>query len=151
MNNYYLNENRGRPLKVTAQELLDLLTEYRYITINEAALIKECSKETIRNRLRELRQDGEAIIHGRNGLTLMSKKLLAEDDMAALELSQYVDWTIGLLKAVYRGGRPIRPLLPTMKRELTKQLSIDERKQLLKTCATYVVLLAHADADEEMG
>ena len=151
MNNYLQNNYKGRPLKVTAQEILDLLIEYRYITVEELASLNECSKETIRNKLRELRKDGEAIIHSRNGLTLINKELLIDDEKAAHELSEYVDWMIGILKAIYRGGKPIKPLLPTMKRELNKQLSKDEKKQLLRTCASYVALLAYGDADDELA
>ena len=136
-------------MKITPQEVLELLNEHEYLTKAELSEILSCSKDTIRSKIRTLRNDGEAIIHSNNGLSILSKELLKDIEKAD-ELAAFTDWILASFKGMIKIAHPIKPLLPTMKRTLKESLTKEERKELMQSCIKVAALLTYAEAEEEM-
>jgi len=73
----------GRNKKVTAEEVLQFLIDKGVIPKRTVAEYFKVCDVTIRNRVRELREDGEAIIHGKDGLLHIDKNGNMEDEEIA--------------------------------------------------------------------
>ncbi len=65
-------------MKVTPQEIKEMLEREQYTKV-ELADIKKVCEQTIGNKIRQLRQDGEPIIHGSNGFILLTKENLTDE------------------------------------------------------------------------
>lgn len=138
----------GRFMRITAQEVLDQLKDNEYVTIAQLSDYLDCSPATIRSRLRGLREDGEAIIHSSNGLSLVNREVLQEVEKSE-ELQNFVNWMLSTFKSMILCASPVKPLLPTMKRTLKLKLDKSERKELMQSCARVTALLAYIDAEED--
>ena len=68
-----MKKKRGRPLKMTPQEVLEKVDEYESITKQELAELFKCCQSTISKRIRTLRRDNEKIFYDRQGLFIIDK------------------------------------------------------------------------------
>lgn len=139
----------GRQQKITAQEILEFLEEHDAITISHLAALHDVTPPTVRSRIRELRQDGEAIIHSSNGVQLVTKEDLT-DPVIAEAMSSFVNWVLSCVKGQVILANPVKPMLPTMKKALRDNMSKDERRQLAKSCVTVRALLDWVETEEEI-
>lgn len=133
--------------RVTAQEVKEMLEENSPLTKAQMAYSKECTTATIGNKLRVLRRDGEPIIHSDQGLTLLTKEMLKDPEVAET-LDNYTKWMMGTFKGLINCIKPIKPLLPTLKRALKENFSPEERRALTKHHAGIVALLTYVEVDE---
>ncbi len=135
-------------IKVTPKEVLDVLEEYEYVTVSELSALFECSPDTIRRKLRELRKSGEPIIHSRNGLSLIDKEILADPEKAE-ELAGYTDWILASFTSMVKNINRVKKLLPTMRKTLAQNTSKEERRELKLNCARALTMLTYVEAEEE--
>ena len=134
----------------TANEILELI-EKDYHTKNMLANEFDCSMDTIKSRLKVLRNDGVAIIHSGNGLKAVTRESLVDNIEDSEVMESLVDWFLGSAKGLTRLMAPVKPCLPTMKRALGMNLSKNERKELARACARTTALIMLIEAEEEMG
>jgi len=140
----------GRNQKVTAAEVKGYLEENTTGTNQDMSDFFKVSKPTIRSKVRELRNDGEPIIHGQDGLSLLNKEIL-KDPEKAKELVRYQDWILNVMKAMITGAKPVKPLLPAMRRSLMLNTTVEERRLIKQNSARMLALITLAEADEEMS
>lgn len=138
----------GKRQKVTAADILEILEKEEQITLAELAKEFNCSKETIKNRIRELREDDEAIIHNENGLMLITKDSLGDKEIADA-LDTFIKWIGKVFRGIMLCAKPTRPLLPTLSRSLKDSMSLDERRELSKACVRIKALLDYVETEEE--
>jgi hypothetical protein len=117
---------RGRPKKVTAQEILDILGENTYTKSELAEMFNVCYA-TISSRLKELRNDSEPIFFDNEGIFLLNS---IDDEEDKERMMKYFNWLLGAFKGISRCGNPTRPLMLESKKWIKKHLGKDERKQL---------------------
>jgi len=139
----------GRNKKVTAEEVLQFLIDKGVIPKRTVAEYFKVCDVTIRNRVRELREDGEAIIHGKDGLLHIDKNGNMEDEEIADSLRAWYDWLLSIIKGLTIAATPTEPLMITMKRTLRESLTSEERKKLSKACAKVKALLDYEEAYSE--
>lgn len=138
----------GRNPKITAEEILDFLINQGQATNAEMAKYFKVTVATIKKRIRELRVDGEAIIHDKNGLLHITKESLDDADIAE-SLRIFIDWELKLIKGFVICSEPTRPLLPTLRKNLKESLTSEERKALGTACIKIKALLDYIEAQEE--
>ena len=139
----------GRYQKVSAEEVLEMLEDsIGQLSAKDLGKIFDVTSATIRNRIRDLRTDGEAIIHDRNGFMKVDKENIQEEDIAQI-MDSFTSWLLGTLKGAYICANPTVPLLPAMKRSLKLSMSIDERRLLAKSCVKLKALCDHVEAEED--
>jgi len=139
----------GRLKKITAAEVLEILANKGQITISDLASDLEVTPETIRNRLRELRQDGEAIIHGKNGLLIIDKGTIMNDEEMAQAFKLWIEWVLKIFRGLMICAKPTQPLLPTLRKSFKESLDSDERKLLSQSCVRVKAFLDYAQAEDE--
>jgi len=139
----------GRNQKITAQEILEFLEQHEAVTIADLSTLHNVSPPTVRSRIRELRTDGEAIIHSSSGVQLVTKEDLT-DPIISEAMSSFVNWVLSCVKGQIILANPVKPLLPEMKRQLKDNMTVQERRQLAKSCVTVRKLLDWVEVEEEM-
>lgn len=135
--------------KVSAEEVMEVL-QNGFVTKASMAENFECCVDTISNRLKELREDGVAIIHGPNGLRVVEKNDVENNVDDAIAMAAVVDWWLGMIKGMQRLMIPMRPMLPTMKRTLSVNMSTEEKRELVHACAKTIALITMIDAQNEI-
>ena len=139
-----MNNNK----KLYAADVLEHLLDNGQITIAGLSEYFEVSPETIRNRLRELKEDGEAIIHNKNGIMLVNRELIESDEEVADSFRIFVDWVFKSIKGVIICAKPTQPLLPALKRSLRESLSNDERRNLSNACLRIKMLTDSVEIED---
>jgi len=134
-------------MKVTAQEVKEMLEKEQYTRGELADIFKVC-EETIRNKLRQLKNDGEPIIHTESGLLLLTKENLTDEEISEA-FRVWIKWLMGFVAGAIICAKPIRPLLPQLRKEVREKLSLDERKELAESCIKIKALLDHVEIEEE--
>jgi biotin operon repressor len=139
----------GRHIKVTAQEVLETLDNtVEQLTADQLGEIFGVHSITIRSRIKELRMDGEAIIHNKNGFLKINKENLKEEDVANI-MESFSNWILSVLKGAFICAHPTKPLLPTMKKTLRLTMSTSERKLLASSCVKLKALCDYVQAEED--
>jgi len=138
----------GRQEKVTAEEIKESLESGQH-TKSELSTIHGVCKATISNKVRRLRQDGDAIIHNQNGMLLVDKKMLIADAEVSEILRGYLNWLLRLYQCITYCATPTKPLLPTLKKVLKEKLTKDERKELAIDTARFRRVLDYMEIEEE--
>jgi len=145
----------GRHMKVTPEEVLDTLLGSAQKgaprTKRDLAQTYDVCNTTIASKIRTLREDGNAIIHDRDGYRLISKELLQEWDGLASTLESFINWSLKIVRSMYVSLDPTGPILPEMKRQLGDGMTQDERRLLGKQCVKVKALLDHMEAESEFG
>ena len=134
-------------MKVTPQEIKDKLEEGQY-TQAELADIYDVTVQTVKNKLRKLRQDGEPIIHTSNGMCLLTRENLSDEEISEA-FRIWIDWLMNVVKGMMICAKPVRPLLPTLRKELKESMSPSERKELAHSCVTIKGLLDYVEVQQE--
>lgn len=135
--------------KVSAEEIREVL-QNGFVTKASMAKNFECCVDTISNRLKELREDGVAIIHSKDGLKVVEKTDIENNFDDAMTMKAVVDWWLSMINGMQRLMIPMRPILPTMKRTLAIDLSTEEKRELVQACAKTIALITMIDAQEEI-
>lgn len=134
-------------MKVTPQEIKEMLEKEQY-TKSELADIFNVCKETISNKLRELRKDGEPIIHTSNGLLILTKENLSDEEISD-SFRVFIEWIMKIMKGMMICAKPVKPLLPMLRRSLKDSMSPEERKHLTESCVKIKGLLDYIETEEE--
>ena len=114
----------GRKQRITPYQVLDKINGRKRITVSKLAELLECTPETIKKKLRTLREDGEKILFDSNGLTVLND-ISGEKDIALFEENQ--NWFLKSMRGIALCAKPIRLLLPEARAYL-KALPREERK-----------------------
>ncbi len=141
------SEQIDRRVKVTPEQVREEI-EGNHLTAAALADRFDVCKETIKGKIKVLREDNEPIIHTSDGYILINKEWLEDEDNAS-DLEKYQLWIIKTLKGLRSLASPIRPLLPTMRRTLSVNMSREERHELMQSCAKITALLAFTEVEEE--
>lgn len=139
----------GRNPKITAAEVLEIMIGEGKITTAELANLFDVHPSTIRSKLRELRNDGEAIIHDQNGLMHITKEEIENDENIAESMINFINWTLRVVQGVILCAKPTRPLYPTLRRTIKETLTTDERRQLALSCVRIKGLIDYIETEEE--
>lgn len=139
----------GRNKKIMAVEVLEILANGNQETKAEIAKILGVTPPTVASRIRELREDGELIIHNGDGLILLSREMIENDEEMADAFRVWVDWIFRSLRNLIICAKPAQPLFPTLRRNVREQLTSDERKLLSQSCVKIKAMIDYAQADEE--
>ena len=137
----------GRNKKVTAQEVIEQIAHDGQITIESLAKIYNVCSETIRNRLRELRQDGAPIFFDANGLFII-EDLVDESNITSFQ--KYTKWVLSTLIGVSKCGAPSRAVMLEYKKQLRELMTKEERGILTKNMTVITRMLDYIQIDEEM-
>ena len=138
----------GRHQKVTAAEVKEHLEE-NIATIGQMADNFDVSRPTIRSRVRDLRKSSEPIIHGKNGLMLVSREELTDADVAEA-MAEFLKWNLKMVSAIHLMSTPMKPLLPALKRTLRIDYLPEERRALATCCQRIKALIDWVEIDQEM-
>jgi DNA-binding MarR family transcriptional regulator len=141
---------KGRNQAITAADVLEILEEEGQITVNDLADRFLVNPQTVRKRLRELRQDGESIIHDRKGVMLIDKVTVETDEDVADAFAAFIDWILKTFKGLMFCGKPTQPLLPALKRNMKERLTKAERAQLRLASVRLRAIIDTIEYDEEM-
>ena len=139
----------GRNLKITAEQVLEILIEKGQVTLSQLAEDLGVCPATVRDRLRELRKDGEPIIHSGNGVMRVTKEELENDASMRESMRSFLNWTLRVMVGVLECAKPSRPLLPTLRRTMKESLDTTERQQLATACTRIKGLLDYIEIEEE--
>lgn len=139
----------GRNQKITAEEVLEILIEKGQVTLSQLAEDLDVCPATVRDRLRELRKDGESIIHGGNGIMHVTKEELENDESMRESMRSFLNWTLRAMVGVLECAKPSRPLLPTLRRTMKESLDTTERRELATACVRIKGLLDYIETEEE--
>ena len=120
---------------VTAQAILEKIKE-DWAKKQELADHFECSVDKIGTLIKDLRTDGEAIIHSQNGLKAIDdKEEIENSEEFAKALENMIKWVMGTIYGVHTIMIPNKPLLPAMRRCLNAiGYNKAERKKLRDSC-----------------
>lgn len=138
----------GRPEKVFPAEVQEQIERNGKITVGELAEILDCHPETIRNKLRKLRNDGVTIMHDEDGVFIMDEVRKQED---AESVRKFLSWVIRSARGVLACGQTTRHLIAESKKYLRESLSSDERKAMATNAMLLSRLLDYVSIDEEIG
>ena len=139
----------GRNLKITAEEVLEILIEKGQVTLSQLAEYLHVCPATVRDRLRELRKDGEPIIHSGNGIMHVTREELENDANMRESMRSFLNWTLQVMVGVLNCTKPSRPLLPMLRRTMKESLDTTERRQLATACVRIKGLLDYIETYEE--
>ncbi len=134
---------------ITASMVLEQLEKDESITIGQLCELFDCSRTTIKDRLKTLRQDGEPLIYGQNGYIKVDKVWVMDTIENAKMLEEFVISMLGTMKHAQLSVHPVKRLLPSMRKQLKENYSPEERKSLMNSCAKVVALIAHVEAEDE--
>ena len=134
-------------MKVTAQEIKEQLETGQY-TQGELSDIYNVTTQTIKNKIRELRKDGEPIIHTSNGMMLLTRDDLTDSDIAEA-FQAWVGWLLSVVKGMMFCAKPVKPLFPALRRNLKDSLTAPERKILARSCVVIKGLLDYVEVESE--
>ena len=141
-------EQADKRVKVTPEEVRQEITNGFHTAAGLADMFDVC-KDTIKKKIKTLREDNEPIIHTTDGYILIDKEWLKDEDNA-VALEQYTLWIIKTLKGLRPLANPVRPLLPQMRKTLALNMSREERHELMSNCAKITALLAFTEVEEEV-
>lgn len=137
-------ETRGRKKKITVEDVVDYIKENQPVTKDSLALNLDVCSATIRNRLKEARDDGLVFLHDSEGLHFCE---VVDDNNKNLILDNG-DWIVGIMIGMARIGKGLKkPLIQA--RKITK-LTNEEKKQLKKTLLLLNRLVDEIMLDDEL-
>lgn len=134
-------------MKVTPQEIKEMLEKDQYTKGELSDIFKVCQM-TISNKLRQLRHDGEPIIHTSNGLVILTKENLTDENISEA-FRVFVEWMMKIMKSMMICAKPVKPLLPTLRRSLKDSMTPEERSHLNDSCVKIKGLLDYIETEEE--
>ena len=135
--------------KVDKEDVFQYLDERYQVTISELAELFEVHPATIRVRLRQLRKDGKPIIHNRNGLMLISREELENDEVMSKSFEYWMKWLMNVVIGLVRCAKPTQPLLPTLRRSLRESMTAEERRELSLACVRIKGLIDYVEQEYE--
>jgi len=134
-------------LKVSAEEIREVIAG-NHETAGALAEQFDVCQATVRNRIKRLRNENDPVIHSSEGYILIDRQWLENTDNA-IELEKYASWIVRTLKGLRPLMKPLKPLLPQMKKTLSLSMTKEERHEMVQTCAGCITLLAFIEAEEE--
>lgn len=134
--------------KITAQEIKEALEEHGPVTVEGLAKRFGVSPKTIRRRFRILRKDNLVpIVHNGEGNFILNK-VETEDEAESLRV--FLNWLLAIYQGALIIAIPTKKLMPAASRLLREGMSVEERRNLSKTCSRIRGLIEQAEVDEEL-
>lgn len=130
-------------------DILGYLEKNGQVTVAEIARDFECGEGIVRSRLKELRYDGQPIIHDHNGLMLVDREMVETMPEVAMVFEKFVGWFLGSVKGMASCAKPNQKLLPALRRSLKEIMTKEERKAFSSACLRYKLLVDAVDIDDE--
>lgn len=127
--------------KVTAGEVLEVLQNNETIKVKELSVHLKCGKGTIGNRVKDLRNEGKAILPTPDGLMLID--VVDENNKESVQHAG--QWIIGEIVGISRIGDVAKKPLIQVRKILS--LTEDERKELKKTLLYITRLVDNVNVD----
>jgi hypothetical protein len=124
-------KKRGRKEKVTPNEVFEMIKDNKRITKKKLASEFDVCTQTISNKTRQLRRDGESVIFDKKGYFVL-EEILKDSDYK--EIVSYVQWVIGCLSGAADCGKPVKTILIESKDFLSNKLSSSQRRSLSQFC-----------------
>ena len=81
-------------------------------------------------------------------MLLLTRENLTEEEIAEA-FRVWINWLMGFISGAIICAKPVRPLLPQLRKELREKLSSDDRKELAQACVKIKALLDHVQIEEE--
>lgn len=137
-------------MKLTPAEVKERLDEGQF-TIEELSNLFNVCNQTVRNKLKRLRKDGEFIGHDINGLKIVSKETLENDpELAGWAAAWFQNWLFPMMLGIANCAKPTLLRLPLIKK-MTKELMTKEERQKFITDSikiTNFISYIHAEDEE---
>lgn len=128
--------------KITAGEVLEVLKNNGTRKVVELSKDLKCSKGTINNRIRDLRNEGQAILPTMNGLMLVD--VVDENNKESIQYAG--QWLIGEIIGMSRiGSVAKKPIIQVRK---IVSLTKGERKELKKILMYITHLIDNVEIDK---
>ena len=137
----------GRNKKVTVQEIIETIKDNGTITVEELSIIFKVCKETIRNRLRELRDDEEFILFDENGLFYIDN---IDNEKTMDAYKKYTNWLMKTLVGVAKCGKMTKQMMIESKEYLKLKLTKDERKILNSNVTQVLRVLDYISIEDDL-
>jgi hypothetical protein len=143
------NERIDKRIKVTPAEVKETLQAAKHhMTIAELSGVHEVVAETIRKKLRTLREDGDLILHDGDGVFLLDTVKTLDD---AAMIWNYLQWALSIGRAMTICLAPTKRHLPETKRLLREKLTPEERRELAASIVHVKALLQQAEVEDELS
>ena len=133
-------------MKVTPEQVLDSLTEDGPLTVERLAGEFDVSPQTIKKRLRILRKDGTCIVHNGEGLQVVTKDTVTEEN--ADTIRDNIAWMWSLVRSMADFGKTLKKPLISARKIL--KLTRDERAAVKRTLLQIGRVIDAVDVDEDM-
>jgi len=135
----------GRKKKVYASEVHDYLNHNGSCTVFDLSEEFQCTKATIRKRIRELREDDVVIIHNGDGLQIIN----TVNETNADDVLKMGNWLIGEVVGFAKIGKTMKKPMIQVRKIL--QLTKPERAVLKKALLQITRLIDVVEIDDEFG
>jgi biotin operon repressor len=137
----------GRPQRITPYEVLESLKRGKCMTRAQLAQEHECTEQTIRSKVRQLRNDGEKIIFNQNGLFMLDE-ITNENELK--EFKDYEQWASSTIKGLIQCMKPSRQIWKDSIQYLRIHFDAATRKQLKKYHLSRIRFLEYAEIEDEL-
>lgn len=128
--------------KVTSGEVLEVLQNHKLVTVSQLCKDVGCSTGTIRNRVKDLRNEGQPILPTKDGLLYVD--VVNEDNKEGVQYAG--QWIIGEIVGISRISDVSKKPLIQVKKILS--LTQDERKELKRILLYITRLIDNVAVDE---
>jgi len=137
----------GRNQKVTSQEVFEEIKDRGTVTKSELADTFNVCPQTICNKLKILRKDGEKIIHDRDGIFYLDAIV---DEESLRRFQNYEKWVFETLKGLAICAKPTKQIWKDSSEYLKLNFDKATRRQIKKYHLNQLRLLDYAELEEEL-
>lgn len=137
----------GRPLKVTPLEVLEVIKDSNRTTKGAIAEELDVCEATVSSRLKDLRDNGDAVLFDSDGLYFFDG-IQSVNDIEAL--TKYRDWIIKTLIGTARCSKPIKPLTLEFREKFKELTTRQERVEFKKFFNNMTRLVEYLVIDDEV-
>jgi len=138
-------------MKLTPAELKERLEQEQF-TIEELSNLFQVGDQTIRNKLKRLKKDGEFIVHDGNGLRLLTKEDLEKDvELCILAAAWFQNWLMPMMTGLVNCAKPGILRLPLIKKMTKELMTKEERQKFIEESIKITNFISYIHAEEEDG
>lgn len=139
-------ESRGRQKVLSKEEVFEVLSDKEWHSKHKIADSYGVSASTVSARVKELAEDGWAILTGVDGYLLQEPEDITDED-AARAVEKMTRWMIGVVTRQAMSAKPMKRLLGKARKLLPK--SRDERTIVRKYLVQLTHLIDWQDSEED--
>lgn len=139
-------DGRGRPIKVSPEQVFEYLSDGDWHTVAEMAEAMDCGHATIRNRLRDLLDDGFMVLKGRAGARLVDGENM--DQVTIEEIGAMLHWLFKSVSSMTHHAVPVKKMLPEIRKALPRTKS---ERQYLRSITVRITHLIDWDSIDDLS